>query len=172
MVLPLSTGQKMKEQEGYVTTEWEEGLHLSIWHLVTGGKTLSGTAGHIQDEEPFVHSHWWGIVPSSCSLKLAMPIQIGKSSFALGTKCCFSPLETPLHLPLLHFSLKPLNPEDELHHFRSRSLISELFLSLSTSTSTSCMTLKLLSLLLTWLKMNICVSHWLKCLWWQNSSQQ
>lgn len=143
---------------------------LNLASLVTGGKTLSGAAGHTQDEEPFVRSHWWGIVTSSCSLTLAMPIQIGKSSFALGTKCCFFPLETHPHLPLLHFSSKPLNSEDEPHRFRSRSLISEAFPSLSTSTSTFCMTLKLLSLLLTWLKMNICVSHWLKGLWWQNSS--
>lgn len=35
-----------------------------------------------------------------------MPTQGSKSSFALGTKGCFS--------PLLHCSLQPSNPEDEL----------------------------------------------------------
>lgn len=130
-----------------------------------GGKTHSGT-GHILDKEPFAGSQWGGIVTSTSSLTLAMAIQGRKPSFALGTKRCFSLLETHPHLPLLHFSLKPLNPEDELHHSRSRcwSLISEAFLSLSTRTSTLCRTLKPLSLLLTWLEMNICVIHWLKCL--------
>lgn len=48
-----------------------------------GVKTHSGT-GHSQDKEPFAGSHWWGIVTSSISLTLAMPIQARKSSFALG----------------------------------------------------------------------------------------
>lgn len=128
MVLPLSTGQRRKEHRGYVTREQKGCAPLNLASLVRGGKAHSG-AGHTQD--------WWGIVTSSSSRTLAMPIQARKSSFALGTKC-FPSLGTHPHPPLLHFSLKPLNPEDELLHSRSRgwSLISELFLSLSTKNST------------------------------------
>lgn len=33
MVVPLSTGHKMNEHEGYDTRVLKEGVQLSIWHL-------------------------------------------------------------------------------------------------------------------------------------------
>lgn len=93
-----------------------------------------------QITNPFLALTGEQLVVSPCSLILFMLIGVGKNSFVLGTKCSFSTLEIdpPSIYLYLHFSLKPLNPEDELRGSISGccSLILEVVLPLSTRTST------------------------------------